>query len=81
MVKIKDMEERFKAKAEIFLRNNIKAFIVDVFDNYYFCEILFVDDDSIHVQHFTGKKQSEKERIFYPDIIRFEEYKNEGDEN
>lgn len=79
MVNVKDMAERMKAKAEIFLNNNLKAFIVDVYDNYYFCEILFIGEDSIHVQHFTGKKKFEKERIFYPDIIKFEEYKKEGE--
>ncbi len=80
MVMVKDMAERMKAKAEIFLKDSIKAFIVDVFDNYYFCDIIFVGEDSIHVQHFTGKKKFEKERIFYPDIIKFEEYKEEKKE-
>jgi len=81
MLKVKDMDERMKAKAEIFLKNSIKAFIVDVYDNYYFCEIIFVGEDSIHVQHFTGKKKYEKERIFYPDILKFEEYEENSKRN
>ena len=72
---MKERIERIKAKAEIFLKDNIKTFIVDTSDNYYFCYILLVGDNSIHVQHFTGKKMYEKVRIFYPDILKLEEYK------
>jgi len=71
---IKDKIERFKAKAEIFLKNNTKAFIVDLNDNYYFCDILLIGEDYLYVQHFTGKKKCEKERILWYDIIKFEEY-------
>ena len=71
---IKEKVERLRAKAEIFLADNLKAFIIDTSDNYYFCEIIFVGENCIHVQHFTGKKKFEKDRIFYPDIIKFEEY-------
>ncbi len=76
MDKVKDMAERMKVKAEIFLKNDLKTFIIDVFDNYYFCKIIFVGEDSVHIQHFVGKKKFEKERIYYSDIIKFEEYKN-----
>jgi len=66
--------ERLKGKAEIFLKNNTKAFIIDTADNYYFCYILLVGEDYLYVQHFTGKKKGEKERIVWFDIIKFEEY-------
>ena len=78
MLKVKDMDERMKAKAEIFLKNSIKAFIVDVYDNYYFCDILLVGEDYLYVKHFTGKKKGEKERIVWFDIIKFEEYQERG---
>ena len=74
MEKIKDKVERFKAKAELFLKKDIKAFITDVYDNYYFCKILIVGEDYLYIQHFTGKKELEKERILWLDIIKFEEY-------
>ena len=75
----KDKVERFKGKAEIFLKNNTRAFIVDISDNYYFCDILLVGEDYLYVQHFTGKKKSEKERIVWFDIIKFEEYEEKGE--
>lgn len=74
MEKIKDKIERFKGKAEIFLKNNTKAFIIDIDDNYYFCDIINFDEDYLYVKHFTGKKKYEKERIIWYDIIKFEEY-------
>lgn len=72
---IQDKIERLRAKADIFLKDNLKAFIIDTAENYYFCYIVFVGHNSIYVQHFDGKKKGENERIFYPDIIRFDEYK------
>jgi len=74
METVKDKIERLKGKAEIFLKNNTKAFIVDIYDNYYFCDIILVGEDYLYVQHFTGKKKGEKERIVWFDIIKFEEY-------
>lgn len=70
----KEKIERFKGKAEVFLKNNTKAFIVDINDNYYFCKILLVSSDYLYIQHFTGKKKFEKERIIWYDIIKFDEY-------
>lgn len=75
----KEKVERFKGKAEIFIKNNTPAFIIDISDNYYFCDILLVGEDYLYVQHFTGKKKGKKERIVWFDILRFEEYKEEGE--
>ena len=75
MENIKEKVERIKAKAELFLKNDTKVFIVDTLDNYYWCDILLIGEDYLFVQHFTGKKKFEKERILWLDIIKFEEYK------
>lgn len=72
---IRNKIERFKIKAEDFLKENIKAFIVDVNDTYYFCDIIFVGDISVHIQNFKGLKKFEKERIYWADVVKFEEYK------
>lgn len=72
--KVKDKIERLKGKADIFLKNNIKAFIVDTSDNYYFCHIISVGEDYLYVEHFSGKKKGERERIVWFDIVRFDEY-------
>lgn len=71
---LRDKIERWKIKAESFLDNNIKAFIVDINDQYYFCNIIFVSDDSIHVKSFTGKLKGETSRIFWSDVVKFKEY-------
>ena len=71
----KDKVERFKGKSEIFIKNNTKTFIIDIYDNYYFCNILVVGEDYLYIQHFTGKKKFEKERILWYDILKIEEYK------
>ena len=60
--------------SEVFLKNNTRAFIIDTFNNYYFCDILVIGEDYLYVQHFTGKKKLEKERILWFDIIKFDEY-------
>jgi len=73
---VKEQVERFKGKANVFLRNNLKAFIVDSSDDYYFCYILGMDEDYIYVEHFTGKHQGEKDKILWFDIIKFEEYED-----
>lgn len=73
----KEMVERFKGKAEVFLKNNTPVFIIDTADNYYFCDILLIGEDYLYIQHFTGKKKGEKERIVWFDILKFEEYKDE----
>lgn len=73
--------ERFKIKAEDFLNNNIKAFIIDTNNTYYFCNIVFVGDEGVYVQNFKGVREGQKERIFWADIIKFKGYKNKEDEN
>lgn len=67
--------ERNKIKAESFLKNDIRAFIIDINQTYYFCDIIFIGDEGIHIQNFKGPRKLEKERIFWEDIIKFEEYK------
>ena len=64
METVKDKIERLKFKEKIFRKNNTKTFIIDIDDNYYFCNILLVDEDYLHVKHFTGKKKGEKESAF-----------------
>jgi len=71
---LKEKIERMKLKAEVFLKNNSKVFLVDIKDTYYFCYILFVGEDYIHIQHFKGNYIYGKERIYWADIIRLEEY-------
>ena len=72
---IRDKVERLRIKAELFLNSNIKAFIKDTNNTYYFCDILTIGEAFVYVQNFKGQRQGVKERIFWSDIIIFEEYK------
>ena len=67
--------ERLKLKAELFLKNDIKAFVKDVYNNYHFCKIKFIGEDWLLIQFFKGLRQGEKLRIFWPDIVDIKEYK------
>lgn len=78
MVKTKELVERFKEKADIFLDEDIRAFIVTVNGDWHYCDVILVTDKYIYVKHFSGKKAGQKERIFFVDILKFEEYENEN---
>lgn len=77
---LKEKIERLKLKAELFLKNNNKVFIIDIYDNYYFCDILFVGEDSLVVHGFDGIRKYEKDRILWADVVKLEEYKNRGED-
>ncbi len=66
---------RLKNKAEIFLRENIKSFIKDVYDNYHFCNIKEINSDWVIIKNFKGKREGENLRILWIDILDIQEYK------
>lgn len=72
---IRNKIERWTIKAEAFLKNNTKAFIVDINNTYYFCDILFVGEDGVYVYNFKGQRAGEKENIFWADVERLDEYR------
>lgn len=78
MEKIKENIERFKLRAELFLKNNTKAFIIDSRDNWHFCYIISIDEDKTEVSEFSGKLTGQKSIINWIDIIKFEEFRGGG---
>ena len=64
--------ERFKAKADLFLNKNIKAFIKTLDGGYHSADILLVGEDTLFIYDFVKKL---KFKIYWYDIILFEEYK------
>jgi len=72
--------ERLRLKAELFLKNNEKCFIIDLYNNFYFCDILFVGEDYLVVHGFDGIRKGEKDRILWADVLKLENYK-ERDKN
>jgi len=71
--------DRLKEKARILLQDNIRTFIKDVYDNYYFCNIKEISPDWIILKNFSGKRNGEISRIFWVDILDIREYKEEGE--
>lgn len=74
MEKVKGLKE----KAEFLLENNIKAFIKDQYNNFYFCNILIVGDTHLYIYNFTGKREGEKQQLSWIDIELISEYKEGG---
>jgi len=67
--------ERMKVKAELFLKEDIRVFVKDVYDNYHFCNIILVGEDWLVIKHFKGKREGEKVRILWADILVLDEYR------
>ena len=73
----KEKIERIKEKAEFLLENNLKAFIKDKDDSFYFCDILIVGEVHLLVYNFAGKREGEKKQLLWIDIENIQEYKEE----
>jgi len=70
-IDIKTKIERWKALAELFLENNIKCFIKILDGGYHSANILFIGENYLTIYDFIKK---ENFRIYWLDIILFEEY-------
>jgi len=73
----KEKIKRVKEKAKIFLKNNIKAFVKDIYKNYYFCEIKEIKKDWVILKDFKGNRNFENTRVFWIDIVKLVEYRGE----
>lgn len=71
--------KKYKEKAEYFLEYNIKAFIKDSNDQFYFCDILIVGETHLYIENFAGHRKGIKNKILWIDIEVFNEYKEKGD--
>jgi len=69
--------ERLKAKADVFLKNDIRAFIKDFDDNFYFCDVLLVGELKLLISNFAGKRKGEKTDLYWQDIKSIDEYSEE----
>ncbi len=72
---LKDRMERNKIKANRFKIQDKKVFIVDANNTYYFCEIIMVGDEGVHVKSFAGEKKGEESNIYWEDVHRIDEYR------
>lgn len=75
-MEIRNKIERWKATAEIFLKNDTKVFVKDIDDNIYFADILLVCDDTLTIECFSPMhRRGQKFTIYWPLIVEFDEYK------
>ncbi len=71
--------ERFKLRADLFLKENTKSFIVDARDDWHFCYITKINENNIEVAEFTGKLAGQESVINWVDIIKFDEFREGGE--
>ncbi len=74
---IKDKIERLKLKAEFLCKENIKVFVKDIYNTYYFCNIVFVGEQRLVVVPFVGRKENESISLLWMDIENIKEYTEE----
>jgi hypothetical protein len=68
-------EMTVKERLKLFCDNNIKAFITDTENNYYFCFIKEVTDSVVTVKNFAGKRAGQEETFLIIDIKELKLYK------
>ena len=79
---VKEKIERLKLKADLFLKEKQKAFVRDIYDNYYFCYIKKNKINELSIENFEGPRFEEgkiNENLDWLNIIGIDKFK--GNEN
>lgn len=70
--------ERLKLKAQVFLEKNKRAFVKDIYDNWYFCYLQKSTDPSkLKIKNFAGHRFDEGkifEEIYWVDLDEINDY-------
>ena len=69
--------ERLKFKAQVFLEENKRAFVKDIYDNWFFCYIQPFDDSKLNVKNFAGHRFEENkifDEIYWSDVVEIKDY-------
>lgn len=74
-MEIKEVQKR----VEIFFNNDIRVFIRDIYNNFFFCEIREINKEWVVVYNFKGNRKGTKTRILWMDIKVVEEYRGFGE--
>ena len=72
---VKEKVDRLKLKADLFLKENIRAFVKDVYGTFYFCNIIKIEEDALFIKDFEGKREGITSKLFWLDIESIQEYK------
>ncbi|MCX6750413.1 MAG: hypothetical protein NTZ83_03070 [Candidatus Pacearchaeota archaeon] len=65
-----------KEKALIFDKHKKSVFVRTSNGNFYFCNIISVDDDFLIVESFAGKRKGERDNLLWLDITEISEYRD-----
>jgi len=78
MENIKEKIERWKLLSEQFLDDDIRVYVKDIYDTYYFADIIFVGENTIEIQCFAPEDKKEKKFVLYwANISKFDKYNEE----
>lgn len=82
MNEIKEKIQRWKIKADILISEDKRAFIIDVNNSYFFCDILISGEERLLFKPFKGNDSGKNVEKYWADITKFEEYiERIGDNN
>ena len=70
---LREKQEHWKLLAEIYLKNDKRVLIKDVYDNWFFSDILFVGEDTIEVSCYAPEQRVGKHVLYWAMIKYFEE--------
>ncbi len=77
MDKVKDKIERWKLLADVFLKQNKKAFIREINGDLHFCNLVLNGDDAILIVNFGPEQRAMvREKIYWVQVEDFDEYKD-----
>jgi len=76
---IEERIERFKILAGLFLKDRISAFIKDIYNTYFFCDINSIEEDKVIVKCFAPiEKKNKLFPIYWVNILELKEYKEKN---
>lgn len=79
---IKEKIERWKILADSLFKSNSKCYAKDVYDTYYFADIILVGDETIEIECFAPQgKKGKRFTLRWINILKFDEYKDKGEKN
>ena len=71
---IRNTIERLRLKAEMLLSEDSRAFIIDINNSYFFCDIIVVGENKISFKPFKGNDAGKIVTKYWADIVKVEEY-------
>ena len=78
MDEIRTTIERWKILARLFINAGTKAFIIDINNTWHWCNIIDEDENKIVFKNFKGNNIGKQQEKWWPEIVKFEEYREES---